>query len=143
MLIFSFFFVSTSTTPPPSPPNRDTPLLPRSEIQAKLSSSLPAWRLSEDGASLFREFRAKNFASAVAFLSAAAGVADAIGHHPDFHLTDWNAVRVDATTHAAGGVTLADLHLAARLDAVPCAYSPKWLREQKAAREKKEEKEKE
>lgn len=33
------------------------------------------------------------------------------------------------TTHAAGGVTLADVALAARLDAVPCEYSPKWLRE--------------
>ena len=87
---------------------------------------------------LSREFRAKNFAAAVAFLSAAADVAEAAGHHPDFHLTEWNRVRVDATTHAAGGITLADASLAAKLDAVPVVYSPKWLREQAAAAATKE-----
>ena len=112
----------------------DTPLLSRADLEARLPS-LPAWRLSADGTSLSRELRTKNFAAAVAFLSAAADVAEAAGHHPDFHLTEWNRVRVDATTHAAGGVTLADVSLAAKLDAVPVTYSPKWLREQAAARE--------
>ena len=133
----SFFF----SQPPQNPQNplstlknhnSDTPLLSRADLDAKLPS-LPAWRLSPDGTSLSRDFRTKNFAAAVAFLSAAADVAEAAGHHPDFHLTEWNRVRVDATTHAAGGVTLADVSLAAKLDAVPVTYSPKWLREQQAA----------
>ena len=117
--------------------NSDTPLLSRADLDARLRS-LPAWRLSPDGTLLSREFRAKNFAAAVAFLSAAADVAEAAGHHPDFHLTEWNRVRVDATTHAAGGITLADASLAAKLDAVPVVYSPKWLREQAAAAATKE-----
>lgn len=116
----------------------DTPLLSRLDLDAKLRS-LPAWRLSDDGTLLSREFKAKNFASAVAFLGAAAEVAEAAGHHPDLHLTEWNRVRVDATTHAVGGVTLADVSLAAKLDAVPVVYSPKWLREQAAAKEKRKE----
>ena len=69
------------------------------------------------------------FAAAVAWFSAVAPVADALGHHPDLALHGWNTVTVRVTTHAAGGVTLADVALAARLDAVPCDYSPKWLRE--------------
>lgn len=117
--------------------NSDTPLLSRADLDARLRS-LPAWSLSPDGTLLSREFRAKNFAAAVAFLSAAADVAEAAGHHPDFHLTEWNRVRVDATTHAAGGITLADASLAAKLDAVPVVYSPKWLREQAAAAATKE-----
>jgi len=125
--------LSTSPHPPPPPPTRsETPLLPRADLDAKLRS-LPAWRLSPDGTLLSREFRAKNFLAAVAFLSAAAEVAEAGGHHPDFHLTEWNRVRVDATTHAVGGITLADVALAAKLDEVPVTYSPKWLREQAAA----------
>ena len=126
--------LSLSLSTPPAKHNSDTPLLSRADLDAKLPS-LPAWRLSADGTALHRDFRAKNFASAVAFLNLAADVAEATGHHPDFHLTDWNKVRVEATTHAAGGVTMADLSLAAKLDAVPVTYSPKWLREQAKAKE--------
>jgi pterin-4a-carbinolamine dehydratase len=39
-------------------------------------------------------------------------------------------VTVSLTTHAAGGITLADVGLAARVDAVPVECSPKWLKEQ-------------
>ena len=43
-------------------------------------------------------------------------------------------VRVDLSTHAIGGLSLPDLVLAAKIDALDVEYSPKWLREQ-AARE--------
>ena len=59
-------------------------------------------------------------------------VAEAEGHHPDFHLTNYRDVRVDVTTHAIGGLSLHDFVLAAKLDTVEVTYSPKWLRENAA-----------
>ena len=56
-------------------------------------------------------------------------VAEAEGHHPDLHLTDYRSVRVDVWSHSVGGLTLNDFILAAKIDAVPVDYSPKWLRE--------------
>ena len=91
--------------------------------------ALPAWRVTPDGTGIERSFRVKNFSAAASFVSAAADAANAAGHHPDLHITEYNLVRVVLTTHAAGGVTLADVALAARLDALPVPYSPKWLRE--------------
>ncbi len=42
--------------------------------------------------------------------------------------------RVDLLTHAIGGVSKADFILAAKLDAMPVDYSPKWLEKQQQAR---------
>lgn len=37
--------------------------------------------------------------------------------------------QVDLQTHSVGGVTLPDIVMAAKLDALPVTYSPKWLRD--------------
>ena len=37
------------------------------------------------------------------------------------------------TTHAIGGLAMADFVMAAKLDVVHVDYSPKWLKEQHAA----------
>lgn len=39
-------------------------------------------------------------------------------------------MQVDVATHAIGGLSKFDFILAARIDAVPTEYSPKWLRQQ-------------
>ena len=52
------------------------------------------------------------------FLNALSAVAEAEGHHPDVHLTNYRDVRVEVTTHAIGGLSLHDFVLAAKLDAV-------------------------
>lgn len=36
-------------------------------------------------------------------------------------------------THAVGGITMPDLVLAAKLDAIDVEYSPKWLKQQQEA----------
>lgn len=123
--------------PTPPQPHSDTPLLTPTELATHLAS-LPAWRLTPDSGALERSFKARTFSAAAAWISAVAPIADALGHHPDVSITGWNVVTVRVTTHAAGGVTLADAALAARLDAVPCEFSPKWLRETAAAAEGKE-----
>ena len=67
--------------------------------------------------------------TAIEFFGRVAEVAEAEGHHPDLHLTTFRDVSVTVSTHAVGGLTRPDVILAAKLDAVPVEYSPKWLRE--------------
>ncbi len=70
------------------PPNRDTPQV-APERAAQLMAALPAWRLRGDGKALTRTFTAKNFVAAVAFFNNVVEVAEAEGHHPDLHLTNY------------------------------------------------------
>jgi 4a-hydroxytetrahydrobiopterin dehydratase len=39
-------------------------------------------------------------------------------HHPDILVHGWNKVRLELSTHSAGGLTAADFALAARIDAL-------------------------
>lgn len=39
-------------------------------------------------------------------------------------------VEVNVLTHAVSGITMADLVLAAKLDAIEVEYSPKWVKQQ-------------
>ena len=112
---------------------KDTPLLARDALLARLPA-LPAWTLSADEKSIRKEFVARNWESALKFFNEVSAIAEDEGHHPDLHLTNWRDVRVDLSTHAIGGLSLPDLVLAAKIDALDVEYSPKWLREQ-AARE--------
>ena len=40
------------------------------------------------------------------------------------------AVQVVVSTHVIGGLSMFDAILAAKIDALPVEYSPKWLRQQ-------------
>ena len=108
-------------------------MLSAADVQSRIGA-LPLWTLSTDGTTISRQFTAKNWACALSFLNSLSVLAEEEGHHPDFHLTNWRDVRVDLSTHAIGGLSLPDLVLAAKIDALEVEYSPKWLREQ-AARE--------
>ena len=81
-----------------------------------------------------RELTAKNFGAAMEFLNAIAVLAEDEGHHPDLHLTGYRNVRIELSTHAIGGLSMPDLVLAAKIDALPITYSPKWLRESDAGK---------
>ncbi|GAB4813900.1 hypothetical protein N2152v2_000946 [Parachlorella kessleri] len=109
--------------------SKDTPLATEGELHDALAA-LPSWRLSEDKKLISRQFVAKNFSAAVKFFSEVAEVANQEGHHPDLHLTNYRDVRVDLSTHAIGGLSKADFIMAAKLDAIPVDYSPKWLEKQ-------------
>eukprot|EP00966_Prymnesium_polylepis_P193189 4477752-Prymnesium_polylepis.1 len=76
---------------------------------------------------------AKNWAAAMGLFNAVSVLAEEEGHHPDLHLTSWRNVRIELSTHAIGGLSLPDLVLAAKIDAIPVECSPKWLRELEAA----------
>jgi 4a-hydroxytetrahydrobiopterin dehydratase len=94
-----------------------TPLSP-AEV-TELSKQVPAWRLAADGKSIRREWRVKDFDTAVDFFNRIARIADAEDHHPDLHLTGYRNVAIDISTHAIGGLSENDFILAAKIDQLP------------------------
>jgi 4a-hydroxytetrahydrobiopterin dehydratase len=85
--------------------------LSQEQIEAGLAD-LEDWAY-EDG-ELRRTFRFHDFAGSVEFVERLAEVAEGMGHHPDVDIR-YNKVIVHLVTHSAGGVTQADLDLAAEL----------------------------
>jgi 4a-hydroxytetrahydrobiopterin dehydratase len=45
-----------------------------------------------------------------------APLAEGMDHHPDLHLTRYKRLRVDLSTHSAGGLTALDFTLARNID---------------------------
>ena len=81
-------------------------------IQTALAS-LAGWTL-ENG-KLHREYKFKDFVQAFGFMSSAALVAESMNHHPEW-FNVYHTVKVDLTTHDAGGITKKDVDLAARME---------------------------
>lgn len=82
------------------------------EIAAALPG-LEGWRI--ESGKLHREYRFANFVEAFAFMSGVALVAEAMDHHPEWFNVH-RSVRVDLSTHDAGGITRLDLDLAKRMN---------------------------
>ena len=92
------------------------PALGPGELAGHLAA-LPDWHLAADGKSISREWRLKNFRRAAQLANLAAWQAEGANHHPDIAF-GWGYARVSFTTHSAGGVTMNDLIMAARLNRV-------------------------
>ena len=67
------------------------------------------------GAEIVKVVRRNDFDAAIEFVNQVASTANRIGHHPDIDIR-WNTVTLRLSTHSLGGVTDADLALAAALD---------------------------
>jgi 4a-hydroxytetrahydrobiopterin dehydratase len=80
------------------------------------------WR--QEGESLVRDYRFKDFAEAIAFVNRVADAAEEANHHPDILVHDWNQVRLTLTTHSAGKLTDSDRAMAERIDGLPLRSSP-------------------
>ena len=80
---------------------------------AALPAELPAWQVVNG--KLHRTIRFADFNAAFGFMTRVALVAESLGHHPEWSNV-WNTVRIDLTTHDAGGLTELDLQLARRID---------------------------
>jgi 4a-hydroxytetrahydrobiopterin dehydratase len=79
------------------------------EALASAIAALPGWSIVEG--KLHREFAFPDFVRAFGFMSAAALVAEARNHHPEW-FNVYGRVVVDLTTHDAGGITQNDVDLA-------------------------------
>lgn len=82
------------------------------EIQRALGA-LAGW--VRRGDVLTRTFQFDRFADGIAFVARVANAADAMDHHPDIDIR-YTKVTMTLSTHDAGGITQADLDLAARID---------------------------
>jgi 4a-hydroxytetrahydrobiopterin dehydratase len=72
----------------------------------------PEWtKTDSEPPSLSRTFIFGNYAAGIAFVVRLAFAAEKRDHHPDLHVY-WGKVRVDLSTHDAGGITALDTELA-------------------------------
>jgi 4a-hydroxytetrahydrobiopterin dehydratase len=94
------------------------PLLTPAAVQ-ELLTAVPQWRLSGDGKRLRRDWRVKDFATALVFCNRIGEIAEEEDHHPDLHLVGYRNVTIEIWTHAAGGLTENDFILAAKVDTLP------------------------
>jgi 4a-hydroxytetrahydrobiopterin dehydratase len=95
-------------------------LLDDSEIERRLAG-LEGWQRGDEESGppcILREWKLEDFAAALRFVNRVGEAAEAANHHPDILLHGWNKVRLTLSTHSEGGVTEADLALAARIDAL-------------------------
>ena len=89
--------------------------LSEEEIAARLAAASD-WR--REGEMIARDFQFANFAEALSFVNRVGEVAEALDHHPDILLYDWNRVRLTVMTHDVGALTERDFELAARVGAL-------------------------
>jgi 4a-hydroxytetrahydrobiopterin dehydratase len=82
-----------------------------------LPQVLPQWTLVPDRDAIRREFRFADFSSAWAFMSRVALLAEKLDHHPEWSNV-WNTVRIELSTHDAGGLSSNDVALARAIDAL-------------------------
>lgn len=80
---------------------------------AERLDALPHW--TRDGDAIRREIRAATFLDGIDLVTRVARAAEAADHHPDIDIR-WRTLTFTLTTHSAGGLTVKDFDLAARID---------------------------
>lgn len=70
------------------------------------------WKLEAEGKRVAVEVETEDFLSAVKLLEEIAPIAEELEHHPDFHLTGYNKVRIVTYSHDVGHLTDRDERLA-------------------------------
>ena len=90
--------------------------LPPAEIGQLIATVGRFWSLTDDRRRIFKEWRLKDFMAGIRFFELVTRLAEAEGHHPDLHLSEYRHVRIEIWTHTAGGLTENDFILAAKID---------------------------
>ncbi len=84
------------------------------QIKKELAD-LPGW--SVINGKLHKDFVFESFIEAFGFMSTAALHIEKMNHHPEW-FNVYNKVKVDLTTHDAGGITQNDINLARTLNSL-------------------------
>ncbi len=79
---------------------------------ARRLTSLSGWTIA--GGKLHRAFQFRDFTEAFGFMARVALLAEKMDHHPDWQNV-YNRVTIDLVTHDAGGLTVLDFELAAKI----------------------------
>jgi len=86
------------------------------ELTKLLDNLGGGWRVVDEH-HLEKEYRFKDFRTALAFTNRVGELAEAQGHHPDINLS-WGKVKLTIWTHKIDGLTESDFILAAKADTV-------------------------
>lgn len=82
---------------------------------AVLVKKLPGWTVK--GGKLHREYKFADFPHAFGMMATAAPAIEKMNHHPEWSNV-YNQVKVDLSTHDAGGITQKDFDLAMLLEGI-------------------------
>ena len=85
--------------------------------RAGIAQTLPGWSLVEGREAIERSFKFRDFSEAWGFMNRVALLAESQNHHPEWSNV-WNRVRIELSTHDAGGLTGNDVKLARAIDAL-------------------------
>lgn len=85
--------------------------------RATLATRLPNWSMVAGRDAIERRFEFRDFSEAWGFMNRVALLAESHNHHPDWSNV-WSRVRIELSTHDAGGLTDNDVKLAQAIDAL-------------------------
>lgn len=85
-------------------------------IESNLSE-LAGWDAPLNYASINKTFNFKNYHQTIAFVNAVTWLANKEDHHPKVCF-DYNSCEITLTTHAAGGLSMNDMIMAAKINAL-------------------------
>jgi len=97
------------------PCEKGAPPLPK-EKSKELLAALAGWQLIDDK-KIAKEFKFGDFSDAKYFLDIISVIAEEQGHHPDMALL-YNKLKIELTTHSAGGLTKNDFVMAKMIDEI-------------------------
>lgn len=89
--------------------------LTRQESEKYLKKLAAEWSLAENGKSISRTYKFKNYYETMSFVNVAAMVAHQQDHHPDMTVS-YNRCHIEYSTHSIGGLSENDFICAAKTD---------------------------
>jgi 4a-hydroxytetrahydrobiopterin dehydratase len=92
--------------------------LTQDELEGKIKELVPNWKTGENERGvpyIERVKHASNYMEGIDFVNKVAEAAEANNHHPDIHI-NYKRISVKYWTHSSGGVTLADVQMAQKID---------------------------
>lgn len=84
------------------------------ELTELLDKLGDGWRVVDEH-HLEKEYRFRDFRTALAFTNRIGELAESLGHHPDIHLS-WGKTKLTIWTHKINGLTESDFIFAAKAD---------------------------
>ncbi|MDX1976244.1 MAG: 4a-hydroxytetrahydrobiopterin dehydratase [Pseudanabaenaceae cyanobacterium bins.68] len=76
-------------------------------------AQLKGWNLNQS--KLVKSYKFKDFIEAFSFMTKVAIIAEKMDHHPEW-FNVYNNLKIELTTHDAGGISQLDLDLAKKID---------------------------
>ena len=93
-------------------------ILTQEELEGKIKELVPNWKTGENERGvpyIERVKHASTYMEGIDFVNKVAAAAEANNHHPDIHI-NYKRISVKYWTHSSGGVTLADVQMAQKID---------------------------